>query len=261
MITSAQNPQYKDIKALATQAKTRRLKGQTILEGVHLAESWFAAGMLPEQGVVSEAALANHEVAALVRRAQQAGAPLLQVTDQLFQSLSSVDHGVGVLFVVATPDATAPSSLAASAVLLDAVQDPGNVGTILRTAAAAGIREVYCGPGTASVWAPKVLRAAMGAHVALTIYEEVNLAELIAAATVPVLATTLEATQTLYETDLSGPAAWLLGNEGQGVSPALLSDAVTQVIIPQTPGVESLNVAAATAVCLFEQRRQVLASA
>lgn len=260
MITSAQNPQFKDIKALATQAKTRRLSNKAIIEGVHLAESWFGAGLVPEQGVVSEAALANPEVGALIRRAQQSGVPFLQVSDQLFHSLSGVDNGVGVLFVVATSGAVGvPSALASSAVLLDAVQDPGNVGTILRTAAAAGVKEVYCGPGTASVWAPKVLRAAMGAHVALTIYEEVDLARLIEDATVRVLATSLDATQTLYETDLSTPAAWLLGNEGQGVSPHLLGGNVTKIIIPQTPGVESLNVAAATAVCLFEQRRQLLA--
>lgn len=260
LVTSVQNPQYKEMKALATNAKTRRHQNQTLLEGIHLATSWFDAGHVPQSGVISESALGNQEVTALVRRAQQAGVPLSQVSDQLFRALSNVENGVGVVLVIEMPQQLVPDVLTDSAVLLDNVQDPGNVGTILRTAAAAGIRQVYCSPGTASVWAPKVLRAAMGAHVALQIYENVGLADLIADASIPVFATTLEAKQTLYDTDLSEPAAWLLGNEGQGVSPQLLTSRVTQVIIPQTHGVESLNVAAATAVCLFEQRRQVLAA-
>lgn len=255
-ITSSQNPIYKNLKSLATNAKARREQGQTLLEGVHLVQSYLQTGTTPINCVVSESAQTNREVSSIIYICEEREIPLLHVTDQQFQALSSVDNGIGVLLVIEQPKTTTPAILDQSALLLDNVQDPGNVGTILRTAAAAGIKAVYCSPQTAAVWSPKVLRAGMGAHFALTVYENVELAEVIQAATVPVYATTLQATQTIYEVDLSGPAAWIVGNEGQGVSSALLDLKVEQVIIPQNPDVESLNVAAATAICLFEQRRQ-----
>lgn len=258
-ISSAQNPVYKQLKALATSAKARREQHTTILEGIHLADSFLQTGALPTMCAVSETALTNSEVAAVITAIEQhSDIEIIQLSNQQFRALSSVDNGIGLLLVIEQPVLTAPEVLSESALLLDNVQDPGNVGTILRTAAAANITTVYCSPGTAAIWSPKVLRAGMGAHFALTIYENVNLATLAAQAKVPVYATTLQARQTIYDVDLSEPAAWIVGNEGQGVSSALLTNSVTQVIIPQNLQVESLNVAAATAVCLFEQRRQRL---
>lgn len=259
-ISSAQNPLYKQLKALATSAKARREQHATILEGIHLADSFLQTGALPTMCAVSEAALANAEVTAVVTALQQhPDIQIIQLSDQQFKALSSVDNGIGLLLVIAQPVVAASATLTESALLLDNVQDPGNVGTILRTAAAANISTIYCSPGTAAIWSPKVLRAGMGAHFALTIHENVSLATLTAQAKVPVYATTLQAEQTIYEVDLSEPAAWIVGNEGQGVSDTLLTNSVTQLIIPQNLQVESLNVAAATAVCLFEQRRQRLA--
>jgi TrmH family RNA methyltransferase len=115
---------------------------------------------------------------------------------------------------------------------------------------------VYCSPGTASIWSPKVLRAAMGAHFVLEIFENVDLADLIRKAEVPVLATSGYASERIYDVDLSGPVAWLLGHEGQGVSDTLLNLATHRVVIPHAGAVESLNVAACAAVCFFEQLRQ-----
>jgi TrmH family RNA methyltransferase len=115
-------------------------------------------------------------------------------------------------------EAGAAAALLESAVLLDGVQDPGNVGSILRSAAAAGIRQVYCSAGTAFCWSPKVLRAAMGAHFVLEIFENADLAALVRTARVPVLATSGYAAERMYDVDLRGPAAWVLGHEGQGVS-------------------------------------------
>jgi RNA methyltransferase, TrmH family len=143
-----------------------------------------------------------------------------------------------------------------SVLLLDGLQDPGNLGSILRSAAAAGIVRVYCGPGTVFAWSPKVLRAGMGAHFLLSIIEDADLAAVIRAARAPVLATSSHATQSLYEQDLRKPVVWLFGNEGQGVSPALLSLASETIAIPQAQGIESLNVAASAAICFFEQVRQ-----
>lgn len=255
-ITSSQNPRYKELKALITQAKARREAGRTVLEGVHLAQSYLDAQLTPKLCVVSESGLDNAEVAAIVERCDDLQVEYLMVTDRQFGSLSVVRNGIGIMLVIDTPQPSDSSSLSSDALLLDGVQDPGNLGTILRTSAAAGVSEIYCSANTASAWAPKVLRAGMGAHFGLTIHENVDLSELISTATVPVLATTLQASASIYEADLTRPVAWIVGNEGQGVDESLLKDNVTQVNIPQAPNVESLNVSAATAVCLFEQVRQ-----
>jgi TrmH family RNA methyltransferase len=160
------------------------------------------------------------------------------------------------MFLIDTPVLTLPSALEGSAVLLDNLQDPGNVGSILRSAAAAGITQVFCSAGTAFCWSPKVLRAAMGAHFVVQIHENVDLAALIRAAAVPVLATSGYATQRVYDIDLRQPVAWLFGHEGQGVADDLLGLASNQVVIPHLGQIESLNVAACAAVCFFEQLRQ-----
>jgi TrmH family RNA methyltransferase len=140
--------------------------------------------------------------------------------------------------------------------LLDNLQDPGNLGSILRSAAAAGIEYVFCSKGTAFAWSPKVLRAGMGAHFGLKILENVDLADLIGAAKIPVLATSSHVPERVYDMDLSQPVAWLFGHEGQGVSHDLLELATYRVSIPHLGTMESLNVAACAAICLFEQVRQ-----
>ena len=248
----------------------------TLLEGVHLCEAWLQHRGVPALCVVAESALSHPEVAALVAQCESnansnaksksntnstAGvAECVLLPDALFTPLGQVQHGVGILFAVKVPDAAvsghASPSLQSAALLLDSVQDPGNLGTILRTAAAAGIQQIYCGPGTASVWSPKVLRAGMGAHFVLEIYEDVDLVQLIRQASVPVYATQPDAPKTIYTADLRAPSAWLFGHEGQGVSEQLLALATERLSIPQSAQVESLNVAASVAICLFEQRRQ-----
>lgn len=257
-ISSEHNPIYKNLKALATSAKARKLQNQTILDGIHLAQSFLQTQMQPISCIISESAQDNAEVGEIFRECQKRDASMLIVSDPQFRALSTVENGVGVLLVIEKPAPASLSEVKTSAVLLDSVQDPGNVGTILRTAAAAGIATIYSSSQTADLWSPKVLRAGMGAHFSLMMYENVDLANVIQSASVPVYATTLEAARTIYELDLSGPTAWIVGNEGQGVSVTLLNASVEQVIIPQNADVESLNVAAAAAVCLFEQRRQQL---
>jgi TrmH family RNA methyltransferase len=163
---------------------------------------------------------------------------------------------VGVMFLIDTPEREVPDAMTVGAVLLDNVQDPGNVGSILRSAAAAGIKQVFCSGGTAFCWSPKVLRAAMGAHFVLDIFENVDLAALMASSSIPTLATSGYATTRLYDADLRKPVAWVFGHEGQGVADDLLSLATQTVVIPHLGQVESLNVAACAAVCFFEQVRQ-----
>ena len=257
-ITSRDNAQYKDLKHLATSSQARRKAGRSLLDGVHLCETWLQLRGHPEQAIVAESALQHAEVAPLVARLQAEHAHILCLPDQLYHAISQVEHGVGLMFLIQTPHKPLPKALSANAVLLDNVQDPGNVGSILRSAAAAGIQEVYCAPGTAFCWSPKVLRAAMGAHFVLDIHENVDLLPLVQHAKVATLATSGYAAEQLYTVDLKRPVAWIFGHEGQGVSDDLLNYAAHRVAIPHLGKVESLNVAACAAVCFFEQLRQNL---
>ncbi|NGZ85028.1 TrmH family RNA methyltransferase [Duganella aceris] len=255
-ITSRDNAQYKELVKLAGSSSARRKAGRTLLDGVHLCESYLQLRGMPEQCVVSESALLNPEVMDIVGQLEAKHAHVLGLPDALYNAVSQVEHGVGVMFLIATPERAVTAPLSVSAVLLDGVQDPGNVGSILRSAAAAGITQVYCSAGSAFCWSPKVLRAAMGAHFVLDIFENVDLAALVREARVQTLATSGYATQRLYDVDLRQPVAWLFGHEGQGVAHDLLAMATHQVVIPHLGQVESLNVAACAAVCFFEQVRQ-----
>jgi TrmH family RNA methyltransferase len=253
-ISSRDNPLYKELKHLATNSQARRRAQRTLLDGVHLCSAYLSRCGQPALCVVGDGAQANPEVAAVLARC--AGAQCIVLPDALFHALSQVEHGIDLLFVIDTPQVQRVGTLETSAVLLDNLQDPGNVGSILRSAAAAGIPAVYCGPGTAFAWSPKVLRSGMGAHFGLEIHEQADLASLIESASVPVLATSSHADASLYDADLRQPVAWLFGHEGQGVSPELLALASRRLAIPHRGEMESLNVAASAAICLFEHLRQ-----
>lgn len=200
---------------------------------------------------------------AATARAMQAlhAARWLVLDDRLFDSLDVLPSPSPVLALVPTPQPALPAAIGGEdVVVLDRVQDPGNVGAIIRTAAAAGIGCLITTPGTAACWAPKVLRAGMGGHFAMTLFESVPVDTLLAHLQVPLVGTVVQPGRTvsLYEADLRPPVAWVFGNEGEGIDGQLQAQLAQGVTIPQTDGVESLNVAAAAAVCLFEQRRQRL---
>ncbi|MGV3653724.1 MAG: TrmH family RNA methyltransferase [Noviherbaspirillum sp.] len=255
-ITSRDNPLYKQLKQLATSSQARRKSGRTLLDGIHLCQAYLDQCGAPSLCIVGEGSRAHPEVAAILARCQEAHGRALELPDALCHALSQVEHGIGLLFMIDTPRPQTAGRLTEQSVLLDNLQDPGNLGSILRSAAAAGVKSVYCSPGTAFAWSPKVLRAGMGAHFLLRIYENADLAALVAGAEVPVLATSSHAARTLYELDLRAPVAWLFGHEGQGVAPALLELATERIAIPHPGDVESLNVAASAAICFFEQVRQ-----
>ncbi|MDP3226338.1 MAG: RNA methyltransferase, partial [Rubrivivax sp.] len=142
-----------------------------------------------------------------------------------------------------------------ASVVLDRLQDAGNVGSVLRSAAAFGVQQVLALKGTAALWSPKVLRAGMGAHFGLRLVEGLDEAAL-QNLSVPLVATSSHGGDLLPHAKLPQPCAWVLGHEGQGVSPSLLAHCALQVRIPQPGGEESLNVAAAAAVCLYESARR-----
>jgi TrmH family RNA methyltransferase len=162
---------------------------------------------------------------------------------------------VGIAAVIAIP-APGPGPDPALAVLLEDIQDPGNVGTILRSAAAAGAAAVWLSRGCADPWSPKVLRAAMGAHFRLAVHPGADLVAVAGAFRGRVVAAQPQAGRSLYDCPLTGPLALVVGNEGAGVSAELLAQADEAVSIPMAPGAESLNAAVAAAVCLFEAVRQ-----
>lgn len=252
-IISRDNPTYKQLKKLSESARERRKTGHTLLDGVHLVEAYLATGGVPDMLVVSESGLAHAECAALLAKAHTAQKIVLG--DALFAEISPVESPIGLLALVAVPHASAPAHPEFCLALED-IQDPGNLGSILRSAAAAGAQVAWLSTGCADAWSPKVLRAGMGAHFALAIEERVDLAAKLAAFRGLSVATALHAQESLYELDLRGPVAFLIGNEGVGLSLALLEAASATVTIPMPGRIESLNAAAAAAVCFFERVRQ-----
>jgi len=253
VVTSRDNPVFKDLRELARDARRQKREARAVLDGPHLVAAALDHGLMPDLVAVSESAAALPEVVSLLARAP--GVTILSLRDALFREVSELATPLGILARIAIP--VVPNDLpAGDCLLLDAVQDAGNVGTLLRTAAAAGVRDVLLGPGCAGAWTPRVLRAAQGAHFVLTIREQVDLAGFLKQyAGVPV-ATVARDGQSLYDLDLAQPTAWLCGNEGAGLAPELVELARQRATIPLAAGSESLNVAAAAAVCLFEMRRQ-----
>lgn len=255
-ITSAANPVYKQLQRLASGPRACREAGRTLAEGVHLVECAASAGADVQTVVLSEAATAEaRSLGAAV--AARAGCRIIELPPRLYNALSPVEHGSGVLAEIAITKHELPHRLEVDAIYLDGVQDPGNVGTLLRTAAAAGIRHVAASTGTAFLWSPKVLRAAMGAHFVLALYEDVAADQLADAFAAERLAADAHGTESLYAGDWgAAPTVWLFGAEGSGLTAATAMLAQRRLRIPIDPQVESLNVAAAAAICLFEQRRR-----
>ena len=253
LIQSRDNLFYKSLRRLAESGRERRKTGRTLLDGVHLVEAWETRYGPVETLVVGESALAGGEIAGFV-----AGRECTLLSDALLRDLGLVDTPSGLLAVVAMPGRASAVDLDRDAVLLDGVQDPGNVGTLLRTAAAAGIRQVLLSPGCAAAWSPKVLRAGQGAQFVLDIHEDADLAEFVAAYRGSTAVTCLDGATSLYEAQWQGPLAWIFGAEGQGVRRELIAAADLRIRIPMPGAVESLNVGAAAAVCLFEALRRRL---
>lgn len=250
-IQSRDNAFYKSLRKLAESGRERRKAGKTVLDGVHLVEAFEARFGPVDTLVVGESALRAGEVAEYVT-----GREIVVLADALLRELGLVETPSGLLAVVDIPGQPAAVDRKKDAILLDGVQDPGNVGTLLRTAAAAGIGQALLSPGCASAWSPRVLRAGQGAHFVLDIHEEADLPAFMAEYQGTTAVTCLEGAASLYEAEWSGPLAWVFGAEGQGVRRELIEAARLRIKIPMPGAVESLNVAAAAAVCLFEALRR-----
>lgn len=257
-ITSADNAHYKALLKLAHSSRERRKEGMSLLDGVHLVGAFHDVGGRPELVAVSKSGADNPEIQTLLRTLTPQSKLLL--SDALFRQLSSVETPTGILATVRTPQPRGAPPIGESCVLLENIQDPGNLGSILRSAAGAGFKQVLLSKGAVHAWSPRVLRAGMGAHFSLQIYEQVDMLDFARAFRGSVIATSHHDGICVFEADLAGTIALVFGNEGSGVSPALSDLAHERVAIPMPGRVESLNVAAAAAVCLFERVRQTRAT-
>ncbi len=258
-LSSRDNSLFKALRALSEDPREVRRQRRTLLDGIHLISVCLERGVPLRQVIVSETALKQREIRRLVDLNEtSAGTDLLQLTDSLFSAISGVATPAGIAGVIDLP-ADDETDIAADAVFLDAIQDAGNVGTILRSAAAAGIPQVVLGQACAGAWTPRVLRAGQGAHFSVKIREGIDLVAWLGQRPdlIPrCVATVVDGGTELFATDLGKPNLWLFGNEGAGLSPELSVLAGRRLTIPMVAATESLNVAAAAAICLFEAVRQ-----
>jgi TrmH family RNA methyltransferase len=255
-IASKDNPTFKALRALGNALGEIRAQRRAILAGTHLIQACLQAGYPLRQILLAPSAAGNAEVGELL--ATLNNVPALELAEPLFKDVVQLVTPTGIAAVIDLP-VIANDQPIGDAVLLDAVQDAGNVGTLLRTAAAAGFNEVILGNGCAGAWSGKVLRAAQGAHFSLRIREHVDLPVWISHCQFPALGAVAGGGTSLYQISLLEPHIWVFGNEGAGISPAVEANLSQRVTISMAAGAESLNVSAAAAVCLFEARRQRLA--
>jgi TrmH family RNA methyltransferase len=265
-IASPDNPVLKHIRRLVRDPVAYRRVGAFWLEGEHLCQAWLAHAERADVAVVSDAAWSVPNIQQLALHAER----VLRVSPALMAELSAMDSPPPLGFLLPWPGVgPQPAPLeGASAVavrpgldpsrpslVLDRIQDAGNVGTLLRSAAAFGFDQILALKGCAGLWSPKVLRAGMGAHFSLRLFESLDLQDL-DALKLPLLAASAHAEGSLPKSRLPWPCAWVMGHEGQGIAPALEARCDLQLRIPQPGGQESLNVAMAAAICLYESARQ-----
>lgn len=256
VIASRDNSTFKALRDLSQDAREQRKQGMALIDGPHLLQAYRDHGGRPELVLVSENGVRNAEVQALLAAFNDVEAVCLR--DGMFKDVSGIANPVGIMAAIRIPSVSPEQEIAGSCVVLDGLQDAGNVGSILRTAAAAGVRDIILGPGCAGAWTPKVLRAGQGAHFGLTIREQVNLLAFLTNCKKTIIAAVAHNGQPLFNLELTSPIAWLFGAEGRGLAPELVARTEIHAVIPMAPGSESLNVAAAAAICLFEEFRQHL---
>lgn len=276
VITSRDNAQLKRLRKLLASSAARREEHRTVLDGPHLLSAYLDRfGATGVEAVVARSRLGNAEIAALSERLDEDACALVE--DDLFRGISPSEHPAGIVASVRIPSggtdgAGSPSAATDSGgrsdtgdwraarsqdiLLLDGIQDPGNVGALLRTACAAGFAAAYLSPGCADAWSPKCLRGGMGAQFDLRVEEGVDLLAVLRDFGGSSLACDAHANASLYELALQAPLAVLMGAEGAGLRPELSAAASQRCRIPMLGGVESLNVGAAGAVVMYEWLRR-----
>ncbi|MBI4195925.1 MAG: RNA methyltransferase [Betaproteobacteria bacterium] len=259
LITSRANAVFRALARLKESPRHRRTEHATVIDGAHLVSAYLERLGHPQAVVVTAAAAESPEIRALLKRV----APLnpIMLSEALFREVSPVAAPAGILAAIEIPAARAPLREAECCLLVEDIQDPGNLGSILRSAAAAGVEQVLLSKGCADVWSPRVLRAGMGAHFLLNLAERVDLSAFASEYRGRIVATAANASNCIFDVDLTQRTAFAVGNEGAGLSGGLLRAAHVVAAIPMRDGAESINVGAATAVCLFERVRQIRSTA
>ncbi|MGA8051142.1 MAG: RNA methyltransferase [Burkholderiales bacterium] len=232
----------------------RRSERRALIEGPHLVQAYIEQRGVPISILVSERGSARDEIARLVTRSELTPVVL---SDSLFNAIADSESPTGIAAEIAIPDMAVDLRQSESCLFLDGVQDMGNVGAILRSAAAFGVRDVVLGRGCGDPWAPKTLRAGMGAHFAMRLSQTDQLAVAIEEFGGRVVCTMPHGGTPLFSVDLAGRIGLVVGAEGGGVSDAVAARTDVIATIPMGAGVESINVAAAVAICLYERQRQL----
>jgi len=259
-ISSPANPAFKAWLRLATHPREARVQRRALAEGLHLAQAALDAAMAVEAVLLRQGAR-GIDADGLAAAAVATGASGYELAPALYDCIAPVEHGAGLMFLVTVPELPLPVKAPRDLLYLDGVQDPGNVGTLLRTAAAAGIHDVLASPATAAFWAPKTLRAGQGAQFRLRLHEHVAATSLPEVLDGLWIGADARGGESLWSALLpAGPVGWIVGGEGEGLSAPARANCRRLVSIPIDAAVESLNVAAAAAVCLFERRRRLCAS-
>lgn len=259
MISSPQNQHVQLMRSLATQGKARRKEQAFLAEGARLVEDGLRSGFVPRlvafKEELSQRASETMDMAWAVKVDAQAGFPILQIEDRLFDELTDTEASQGIMAVFDIPEPALPETLD-FVLLLDQVRDPGNMGTVLRTAEAAGVQAVFILPGTTDPWAPKVTRSAMGSHFRLPILHWGIEALEALLHDMPVYYADMDGAISFWQADFKGKTALLMGGEADGASQLGLELAKTSVRIPMAGSTESLNAAVSAALLMFEVARQ-----
>jgi len=257
-IVSRDNPVFKQLKKLADNARERRSEGKTLLDGVHLIEAYMAAFGEPLMVIIPEGQ-SSIEATGLIQALEHVSTIMLPTL--MFAELTPVANATGILALVKIPQLNSPEQ-PLFALMLEDIQDPGNLGSMLRTAAASGTEVVYLSTSCTDAWSPKALRGGQGAQFVLPIVERADLVAELQNFSGSTYATTMQG-ESLYAQDLTLPTAIVIGNEGSGLRKQTVAAATKSITIPMVESslgsVESLNAGAATAICLFERMRQTLA--
>jgi len=251
VITSRDNPRVRRWRALAREARARRNEKRVLIEGEHLVSAFLDAG-----GKVEALILSKSGAPGFSSLEKRIGKSPVILADAAFRAIGDTETPAGIAAEIALPVSGFDLKESKSCVFLEGIQDAGNVGAILRSAAAFGVRHAVLGKGCADAWSPKVLRAGMGAHFAMDILEGADLVAAVGKFGGTVASTVARGGTPLKDAGLSGRIGWVFGAEGQGISAALAAHTRLRVTIPMPGGAESLNVAAAAAICLYELSRR-----
>ena len=252
LIESKNNPFYKKLKKIYSSSLFRKNINQTILDGPHLVKS-FSQNSVPVL-IIKDLSIVSHEIENLI---SNLNCPCYSLSHELFIQLSELKSSTGLLALVDIPKVK-PLSTDGLIVLLDGIQDPGNLGSILRTAKAANTNSIILSKTCADLWSPKTLRGSQGVQFSLKCIVEQDLNEWILNYEHDVIALATSG-QSLFKTELNSNMAILVGNEGKGISKSLLKNITGTISLPMHKEVESINVGSAVSVFMYEHYRQSIA--